>query len=137
MAYTDYDDAQPVSSGASLGTIMTNVRNNLRAMRDAIVGISGGFIGWDWDSYDSNNATPPVLTPDQPAYIIWSKGTLRVKAVLTWGTVGGEAGQVTRIVYSYSADSGSNYDVIKGGSTNGYYDFTYNTDGVPTSGAWS
>jgi Neuraminidase (sialidase) len=137
MAYIDYDDNQPVPSGATLGTVMTNTRNNLRAMRDACLAMAGGFVGWDWDSYDSNDATPPVLTPDQPAYLIWSKGTLRVKAVLTWGTTGGEAGQVTRIVYSYSADSGSTWDVLKGGSINGYYDFTYNTDGVPTSGAWS
>lgn len=137
MAYTEFSDTTPNPATQTPGQCFTSDRNNTQAMRDAIIGIAGGFIGWDWDSYDSNDTTPPVLTPDQPAYFIWSKGTMRVKAVLTWGTTGGEEDQVTRIVYSYSSDSGSNYDVIKGGSTNGYYDFTYNTNGVPTSGTWS
>ncbi len=61
-----------------------------------------------------------------------SNGTERLKAVLTW-----TEGAVARIVVSYSANSGTAYAVIKGGTTNGYCDITYDASDNFLSAAWS
>lgn len=137
MAYTDFDPAAPDPSADSPGTCFDETLANLLAMRDAIIGGSGFFPGWNLAAYDSGDNTPPSTDPEEPAYIVWSKGTERIKAALTWGTTGATDGLVTRIVVSYSADSGSTYDVVKGGATNGYCDMTYDASGNLTSLAWS
>lgn len=43
----------------------------------------------------------------------YTKGTERLRVALTWGTTGGEAGNVTVAAYSYSANSGASYSAIK------------------------
>jgi hypothetical protein len=88
-------------------------------------------------AYDSSDNTPPLTDADTPAYVVWSKSTERFKVAITWSTTGVTDGYPTRLVASYSSDSGSTYDVVKGGSTNGYYDMTYDVDGNLTSCAWS
>jgi hypothetical protein len=137
MPYTDYSPTHPVSSGASLGTLMTNVRTNLLAMRDAIIAGTGWFPGWNMAAYDSGDTTPPASDADKPAYLVYSKGTERVKLTITWGISGATDGWPTRLVASYSSNSGTDYDVIKGGATNGYFDITYDASGYVTSAAWS
>ena len=109
---------------------------NILAMRDGLIFGVGLFPGWDVQAQDTGGTTPPA-DPAQPDEILASKGTERIKLVLTWGTSGGEDGNVTRVVTSYSANSGTDYYVIKGGSTNGYLDLTYDTDGNWLSAAWS
>jgi hypothetical protein len=131
MAYTDYDPDLPDPTTQTLGQAMTSDRNNLLAMRDMILAGVGTFAGWDAEAQDSDGTTPPT-TPSQADQIVWSSGTERVKLALTYTD-----GLVTAMTVSYSADSGSNYDVIKGGTTNGICALTYDTDGNWLSTAWS
>jgi hypothetical protein len=70
-------------------------------------------------------------TADQPATITYSKGTERVKADLTWGTAGGEAGSVTVAAYSYSSNSGTSWDTI------GTKTVVYDSAGNVVSTNWS
>lgn len=103
MPYTFFDPAKP-DAATQNGTLFgTGIRNNHNALRDAAI-MGGGFFGFAMAATGG--------TPAQPAVITYSKDTERVKAALTWGTVGGEAGNVTAATYSYSANSGTLYDVI-------------------------
>ena len=122
MAYNQFDDTLPVSTATGPQCI-TDIRDNQQAMRDMI--IVGGMVGWNM------TATEVGGTAEQPELLTYAKSTERLKAVLTWGTSGGGDGNVTQAIYSYSSDSGSNYDVI------GTFTPTYDADGNVTSTAWS
>lgn len=67
----------------------------------------------------------------QPVSLCYSKSTERIRVGLTWGTSGGEDGNVTVATYSYSSDSGATYDAI-GTCTN-----TYDSSGYVTAITWS
>lgn len=69
--------------------------------------------------------------PDAPRVMTWTKSTERIRAALTWGTTGGEAGNVTVAVYSYSSDSGATYSTI------GTKTVTYDGSGNVVSTLWS
>jgi hypothetical protein len=137
VAYTDFDPALPDPSTDSPGECFDAALANQLAMRDAIIGGNGIFPGWGMAAYDASNNTPPASAADEPAYLVWSKGTERLKATITWGTSGATDGLVSRMVFSYSAVSGTSYDVVKGGTTNGYCDMTYDASSNLTSLAWS
>ena len=136
MAYTDFDPALPDPSTDSPGECFDDALANQLAMRDAIIGGNGIFPGWDMAAYDASDNTPPASAADEPAYIIWSDGSDELKATLTWGTSGATDGLVTRMVFSYKVSGGA-YEVIKGGTTNGYCDMTYDASSNLTSMAWS
>lgn len=51
-------------------------------------------------------------TAAAPQVISYTKGTERIRQAMTWGTAGGEAGNVTVAAYSYSSDSGATYSAI-------------------------
>lgn len=125
MAYTVFDPALP-NGGAPAnqnGTqVLQSARDNLKAVRDAAI-MGGGFYGW--------NMAAAGGTAAQPATITFSKGTERVRAELTWGTTGGEAGSVTVAVYAYSSNSGTDYDTI------GTNTITYDASGYVTATTWS
>lgn len=122
MAYTSFDDTKPVSSDNGLVTVDA-IRNNLLAMRDAVV--MGAFNDWNYAP------TVGTGTASQPQYAVYSKGTERLRATLTWGTTGGADGNVTQMVWAYSSDSGSTYDTI------GTQAITYDTDANVTGITWS
>ncbi len=131
MAYTDYDPASPDPTTQTPGEAFTSDRENQLALRDAVIAGVGYLAGWSCTAQNADGSTPPS-TPSTPAQLLLAKGTERLKVVLTWSS-----DAVTRIVVSYSANSGTDYDVIKGGSTNGYYDITYDGSGNFLSAAWS
>lgn len=131
MSYTDYNPATPDPTTQTPGQAFTSDRANLLAMRDAIISGVGFFPGWTIELQNGDGSTPPT-DPSQPAQIVYANGVERVKLAITWGS-----GRVTRLVTSYSANSGSNYDVIKGGSTNGYFNLNYDANGLFLSGTWS
>jgi hypothetical protein len=137
MAYTDFDPTAPDPSTDSPGTCFDETLANLLAMRDAVIAGTGYFPGWAMAAYDASNNTPPASDADEPAYLVFSKGAERVKVVITWGASGVTDGWPTRLVTSYSSNSGTDYHVIKGGSDNGYFDITYDASGNVTSAAWS
>lgn len=122
MTYTAFDAAKPDASSQNGTQFAQSTRDNLKAVRDAVIA-GGGFYGWA--------LTISGGTADQPTTFVWSLSTERVKAVLTWGTSGGEAGNPTQVVYSYSSDSGSTYATIKT-KTN-----TYDSSGNLTATSWS
>lgn len=126
MAYTLFDPATPASS--QTGTAFaTSARNNLNAIRDAAI-LGGGFPGF--------NLAASGGTADQPTQLLYSKGTERVRATLTWGTVGGEAGNVTVAVYAYSANSGADYTTTPNGAI-GTKTISYDASGNVVSTTWS
>ena len=94
--YTLYDPTKPdpaTQAGTAFGQ---SARDNLNALRDAAI-LGGGFPGF--------NLAASGGTPEKPTQLLYSKGTERVRATLTWGTVGGEAGNVTVAVYAYAPDA--------------------------------
>lgn len=131
MSYADYVATTPDPTTQTPGQAFTSDRANQLALRDAIIGGSGFLPGWDCVAENADNTSPPT-TPDQPAQLKFSKGTERIKAVLTW-----TGANVTRIVTSYSANAGATWDVIKGGSANGYYNITYDASDNFLSAAWA
>lgn len=122
MAYTPFDPTKPDAATQNGTQFAASARTNMAALRDACI-LGGGFPGF--------NLAVSGGTADQPALLTYSSGTERVKAALTWGTTGGEAGNVTVAVYSYSSNSGGSYDTIKTKTV------TYDGSGYVTATTWS
>ena len=122
MPYTAFDSTKPDATAQTLTEMGQSERNNFLAIRDAVI-MGGGFYGW--------NLAVAGGTASQPATLTYSSGTERVRASLTWGTTGGEAGSVTVAVYAYSSNSGTDYDTI------GTKTVTYDVDGNVTSTSWA
>jgi hypothetical protein len=122
MTYPVFDATKPDATTDTGTTFATNTRNNLKAIRDAAI-MGGGFYGW--------NLAASGGTASQPATLTYSSGTERVKADLTWGTTGGENGNVTVAVYRYSSNSGGSYDTI------GTKTISYDADANITATTWS
>lgn len=122
MTYTAFENDKPVSSDNGNDTI-DDARNNLMALRDAV--IMGAFGGWNYSKTDGTGSA------EQPQYIFYKNGTDWIRATLTWGTSGGEDGNVTVAVWEYSSNSGSAYDAI------GTETISYDVAGNVTSTAWS
>jgi len=79
----------------------------------------------------ASTAITGTNTAAAPQSLAYTKSTERVRAALTWGTTGGEAGSVTVAVYSYSSDSGATYSTI------GTKTVTYDGSGNVTATTWS
>lgn len=122
MAYTQFDNGKPLATQTG-PQFADSSRQNLQALRDALIASDGQLYGWSFAATGG--------TPEQPTTLTYSSGTERVKAVLTWGTTGGEAGNVTAVAWSYSADSGGAYDTI------GTRTVTYDSNGNVTAASWS
>ena len=127
MAYTPFNAAVPTVAQTRQAAVDA-MRTNIQAMRDCLVGtgIVQGF-----------NYSVSGGTASQPALLLYKRAAEWIKVALTWGSTGGEDGNVTKMAFYYSSDSGSNYygmaDV-----TNGYYVCTiaYDADGNVTTTAW-
>jgi len=103
--------------------VINNTRENLMALRDAIV--MGALVSWDLATAD---ITGPAAEPTQ---LVYKRSTEWIRLVITWGTTGGDDGQPLTVAYSYSANSGTLYHVI-GTLTN-----TYDASGNLRSALWS
>jgi len=125
MAYDPFTDGKPVATDTGLQAI-DYMRENLMALRDAVT--AGAMPGW--------NYAPSGGTNDEPAQIVYSKGTERVRGSLTWGTTGGEDGNVTKVVWEYSSNSGTLYEAMDDASGNYVENIAYNTDGTIASITW-
>lgn len=131
MAYLDYVPTTPDPTTQTPGQAFTSDRNNQLALRDALIGGAGYMPGWSCYAENTNGSRPPSPA-DMPPQLLFSKGTERLKCVLTW-----TGSNVTRIVVSYSANSGTSYDVIKGGTTNGFLNLTYDASDNFLSATWT
>lgn len=101
------------------------------ALRNALMGSTGYFFAWNCRPENANGSIP-VTNPAKPARVRWWKGALMLKTDITWSD-----DAVTRVVMSYSSDTGATWTVLKAGLTNGYCDFSYDLDGNLTAVTWS
>ncbi len=122
MAYTLFDPTKPDAATQNGTSFAASARTNGAALRDACI-LGGGFPGF--------NLAASGGTAAQPTQLLYSKGTERVRATLTWGTVGGEAGNVTVAAYVYSANSGGLYETV------GTKTITYDASANVTATSWA
>lgn len=136
MAYTAFDGAKPDASTQNGTAFAQSTRDNLLALRDALVttGIVQGF-----------NYAPTGGTAEQPATAYWKRSTECVKAVLTWGTSGGEDGNVTKAALYYAPDeshgsfptsTNGTYSAMADASGNYVVTMTYDSNGNCTASTW-
>ena len=122
MTYAAFDATKPDPSSQGITAFGQSIRDNMKAIRDAAI-MGGGFYGW--------NLAVAGGTAEQPATLTYAKGTERVRTSLTWGTAGGEAGNVTVALYEYSSNSGGAYSTI------GTKTITYDPSANVTATTWS
>jgi hypothetical protein len=130
MAYDPLDTTKPTTAGSPEPTRQASIdaiRHNLAALRDALA--AGGFV-------QGFNYEPSGGSAEQPAILYYKRGTEWIKLSLTWGTTGGEAGNVTKIVYQYSANSGGAYDSMADGAGKYVLSLSYDSSGNCTGGTW-
>lgn len=120
MSYTAFDGTKPTTAQTRQAAI-TSILQNLLAVRDMT--ILGDAPGFDFSVSGGTAA--------QPAIMYRKLGTEWIRASITWGSSGGSDGNPTVIVYSYSPDSGSNWNTIK------TVTYAYDSDGNVTSSTWS
>ena len=124
MAYTHYDNANPLATQTG-PNVVDSMRENLLALRDSIV--MGALYGWDLTVVQGTG------TAEQPQYLKYSRGSSEyLRAELTWGTSGGEDGNVTVAAYAYSTDNFSSSNEAIGTLT-----ISYDSDANVTATAWS
>ena len=117
MAYVPLNPLTP--EPAQDGTeVLQSTRDNMKALRDA--DFIGGDSGWTYSQTGG--------TASEPTTQLWSKGTERIRITATFGTTGGENGNLTAATLAYSSNSGSTYDTIEART------LSYDGDGNFTSG---
>jgi hypothetical protein len=121
MTYTAFVATSPDGATQTGTQALQAIRDNQAALRDAIV--TGALKGWNFSKSGG--------TDEQPTTILYKNSTNWLKIVLTWGTTGGEAGNVTVAVYSFSSTSGAAYDTI------GTKTITWDANGLVTATTWS
>lgn len=100
MAYSPLDTARPVVTGTRTAEI-DKTRRNIVALRDMIAAI-GMAPGFDYSIASG--------TAEQPTAVNFKRGSEWIVLWLTWGTTGGADGNVTKIVFWYTANAGGSYD---------------------------
>ena len=125
MVYVPFVSDKPVIADDG-DVVINNTRENLMALRDALV--CGALKGWNMTQTVGAGST------DEPDELLYSNNsnTEALKLDITWGTTGGEDGNPTVIVYSYSTDDfGASNEAI------GTLTMTYNSNGTMTASTWS
>jgi len=120
MGYVKFVPDKPVIADDG-DIVINNTRENLMALRDAIV--AGNLVDWTMAATGG--------TAEEPTEILYSKNTERVRLTITWGTSGGADGNPATVVYAYDGDGGASYDTI------GTWTATYDSSGNLTAEAWS
>lgn len=121
MSYTHFDQTKPDAVTQNITEFAASTRENLAAIRDIVT--LGAAPGWTYSWSGGNAAKPDVM--------LWSKGVERLRATCTWGTTGGEAENLTQVVFEYSSNSGFSYDPI------GTQVISYTAGGDVNSTSWS
>ena len=122
MAYSYYDSSKPTASG-TVNDLVTDTRVNLMALRDMVVMQANSGWNYSWTGGDAA----------EPTTVRYTNGVERLEVTLTWGTSGGEDGNVTAALWRYTADhtAGPTWETI--GTENVLYD----VDGNVTSTNWT
>ncbi len=121
MAYDAFNPNQPTSQGTSLADTLNNSRKNQRAIVDMVM--AGSVPGW---AYSQTGGTA-----EQPAVCYYKNGDDWYRETLTWGTSGGEAGNVVQRVVDRSRDAGETWETI------GAETATYDVNGNCTATDWT
>lgn len=123
MAYTILDNSNPAVSQAGTAAIPSALAND-KALRDAI--LMGQMAGFAFSVSGG--------TASEPAIMYWKNATTSVwlRATLTWGTTGGENGQLKTIVWDLSINAGSDYTTAPGGNI-GTETLSYDSSGNLTA----
>jgi hypothetical protein len=126
MAYNEFTKGTPVVS-QDINDFTDSTRKNVMALRDALV--MGQMPGWDYEPFN-----PLSGTNAQPDIALWTKGITRLLGALTWGTTGGEDGNITEEIWqiTYNKDAGTVVWEDIGTKT-----ITYDANGDVTSITWS
>lgn len=126
MTYPAFDTAVPNATQAREDAI-DSISANLMAVRDALVatGVVQGF-----------NSSLDGGTTAQPARYLFKRGTEWIKVEATWGTTGGEDGNLIKAAFYYSSDSGGSYDPMADAAGKYVLTIAYNSDSDFVSGTW-
>lgn len=130
MAYTPFNSSAPTTGGSPTPTRQATIdaiRTNLMALRDVLA--AGGFVqGFDY-SWSGG-------TVDEPTNIFYKRGVEWIKVVLTWGTTGGEDGNITKMAFYYSSNSGVGYDNMADDAGEFVLTISYDANGYVNSTSW-
>jgi len=108
MAYTPFDLTKPNASQDGPGVLGSANANDVALMYALIAGTAPGW------AYAPNIGAGTV---EQPQYMLWTNGTLlRVRATVTWGTTGGDVGNITSVIWQVSQDGGGTPDYVGPGT---------------------
>jgi len=131
MAYPTPNFNQPDSTTQSPAEYDDSIRYNINFLRD-VLALGGIFIhGWD------SEAVSALSDYEQPDYWLASNGVQRIKVTPTWGTTGGQAGNIIQIYGEYSSNSGSTWDFIVGPENKPYLQITWTADSLFRQAIWS
>lgn len=126
MSYLPFDAGSPTVV-QTRQTAIDTTRSNLQALRDILVA-SGCAHGWAMSKSGG--------TADQPAIVIYARGTERVRVSITWGSTGGAAGNPTKVAYHYSINGGTSYDPLTDADGNYVMTLTWDAEGELTNTTW-
>lgn len=130
MAYEYLQPTKPTTAGSPTPTRQASIdatRQNIVALRDILVAL-GVVQGFDYSVSGG--------TAEEPAELYFKKGVEWIKVVLTWGTTGGEDGNVTKAAYYYSSNSGGAYDAMVDDGGEYVLTLTYDSNGNCTGTSW-
>jgi hypothetical protein len=104
-----------------------------QAVENALYNVVMGAVpGWNY---------APVIgggTIEEPDQYLFTKGALRIRLSVVWGTTGGGDGNPTQITYEFSDDNGSIYTPIGTSSAPlGIQTITYDVNSNVTAVAWT
>lgn len=120
MAYNDYLFAKPDGADNGPTVVTTTKRNLLATLHAAVMGLG---IGW---LFSAVNGTGTALKP-QYWFLKSAANEVWIRFTLTWGTTGGQNGNVTAFVIEWSGNSGVAWESMASGS------ITYDSFGNPTA----
>jgi len=100
MAYTALDVTKPITPQTRQVAIDAE-RANVVALRNALAA-NGAVQGFNYSWAGG--------TIDQPTQMQYRRGAEWIAVIVTWGTLGGDAGNATKLAYFYSSNSGAAYD---------------------------
>ena len=79
-----------------------DINRNLLALR-AMLASGEKPYGWNRSQTDTGD-------PGKPNTVTYALGVLRIRKTMTYGTVGGAAGNIVKAVYEYSDTSGASWE---------------------------
>ena len=126
-AWSYFRKAKPVTSDTRQQGF-DFIKNNGVALW-AMLGGAGLAPGWNMAAAGGTASQPATLTFTYDT-------TIKVRITLTWGTTGGEDGNVTKAVYEWSDDSGASYDALDDEDGNYVQTITYDGDANVTATTW-